>query len=212
MSVPALCPNCGLSFTSRLFNFQDSTDITVMGCTETCPRCGKQANVQDGTYDFVGRVLAAIRAPGVLRDDVVAFRKIAEDVQSGKISSEDATLQISKINAAFVALWTWMNESGAAIGVVLMVLALYATIWAKEADDAGSEQAHQDAQRMVRVQEQIYEALQAQSALAQSQAAQQPPTQSKPSLSPAQRPKTAGPENRKERRAAAARARHYPRP
>lgn len=211
MSVPALCSKCGLKFTSRVLSFENSTHIPIEGCSEQCPKCGGWANIQDGTYDFVGKVMSAVRAPGVLRDDVLAFQNIAKAVQSGKISSEDAALQLFQINSALATLWKWTNENGGAIAVVLMIIALYLAIWTKEAADAGSEQAHQDVQQMMQVQDRLYEALQLQHAPALPQALQLPPKPLKPSLHQARKPAAAGPGNRKVRRASAARARHQPR-
>ena len=208
MSVPALCENCGYRFTSRMFHFENATDVTLTGCSESCPRCGGRANLQDGTYDFIGHVLTAIRAPGVMREDVMAFRDIAQAVQKGELLSDDAATQVAEINSAFAILWKWMNENGAAIAVVLTIIAIYIAIWAKEGADEGSALAHQDVQQQIKVHEKIYEALQQQHAPAPSPAAGSSPKQMTPQLSPAQRPAQAAPRNRKERRAAAARARH----
>ena len=127
MSVPATCTRCGFRFTSRALRIRNAINITIRDIGETCPRCGGLAKLQDGTYDFVGEVLAAVRAPGVMRQDVLAFQGVARAVQEGVLSFEDASEQLAQINSAFATLWKWMNDNGAAITVVLTVIALYIT-------------------------------------------------------------------------------------
>lgn len=208
MSVPVHCPYCGLGFTSRVFHIENSSDITLQGNRETCPRCGQLANIQDGTYDFVGNVISAIRAPGVMRADVLALQNIAKSVQSGELSAEDAESEIAKINAAFVVIWRWTNANAGAITVLLAIIALWVAVYAAHAADMSSEQQHSDEVHQTQViesngqfQQKIYEELAKQGVLAKSQATRLPPIGAKPLPYQPHRQVQGKPVNRAERRA-----------
>lgn len=139
------------------------------------------ANIQDGTYDFVGRVITAFRAPGVTRNNILAFQAIAEAVDSGKLSEEDAAVKIAQIGASFAGLWKWINGNSGALSIVLGIIAIYLTVHYAELSIDASEQQHTDAahqhqviERQIeaietetQVQRQIYEILQKQNAAAE---------------------------------------------
>ncbi|WP_404713346.1 hypothetical protein [Sphingomonas sp. MMS24-J13] len=192
---------------------ENSTNVTITNVSETCPRCGGRAKLQDGTYDFIGAVLAAVRAPGVMRQDILEFQAVAKAVQAGEISSEEAVLRFEKLNDNLSKLWSWINENGAALAILLAIITIYLTIWAKDAADAGSAQAHADAQQQwqatqtqTQLQQKIYEVLQRQTA--SSAPGEQRSLQVTIPYHQAQTPTLNAPQNRKARRAAASRKRH----
>jgi hypothetical protein len=58
-AVPAVCGNCGLVFDSPFF-LQNAINITFVGNTVTCPRCGFLADVVDGVYEALGDTLKVL--------------------------------------------------------------------------------------------------------------------------------------------------------
>jgi hypothetical protein len=46
------------------------------------PRRGRAAAIEDGTYDFLGRVVTAVRARWITPEDIVALQALAPAVQS----------------------------------------------------------------------------------------------------------------------------------
>lgn len=159
MSVPVKCSTCGFNFNSQMFSINNAFNVTITNCAEQCPRCGNLANVKDGTYDFVGSVLTAIRAPGVMRADIVAFRELALAVQRGKVRKDEAAAQVAAMHEGFATLWKWLNENGGALSFLIAILAIYIAILSKESSDAGSVQAHHDAQQQIQLQQKIYDVL-----------------------------------------------------
>ena len=215
MRVPSKCRNCGFEFETNL-PFA-ARRVTLSGNTTNCPRCGSQADIASGTYEFVGRVVAAARSPGVRRDDVLAFRDLALAAQAGAISAEDAATHAEEIGASFAAVWAWMNANGVSLGLLIAVLGLLVAAYSAYSADEASAQQHIDAQNQIQatasisreiqietqVQQKIYEELQKQSLHDPTAESKRPPTQAMPSSSPTQ---TQGEEmsgmNRHERRKA----------
>ena len=54
-SIPAVCDQCGYTFTSP-FNLFNSRDSAVIGCSTSCPKCGGNATVFDSYTDSEGRL------------------------------------------------------------------------------------------------------------------------------------------------------------
>lgn len=126
MSVPVHCPACGLRFSSRMFSFTDPSNVTLSGNRESCPQCGEMADIQDGTYDFVGNAISSFRAlDGLAIRRFQDVLKAAESDHAGKakVISEAAALDptfgkfVATLQAlgglplllAFIALWIqWM--------------------------------------------------------------------------------------------------------
>ncbi len=189
-SVRAHCRNCGLSFARQgLINAEGTGRITLSNVMTPCPRCGATATVEDGVYDAIGKIVEAVRASTTGRDGLVALRSVAEAVQSGDVSFEDATKKIQEISSSYLALWNWINSNGAGLGVVIGILTVCIAYYAVIEANVGSDQAHIDAtaqtqateiqsqtvqnvlqeqQRLERLQEKVYELLAHQQQGAQS--------------------------------------------
>lgn len=191
MSVPAHCPNCDLSFISRGFLIENASNITFEGCQETCPRCGGFANIQDGTYDFVGRVITAFRAPGVSWDDIIEFQSIAAAVNSGELSKEQADARVEQIGASLAGLWKWINDNSGALTLVVTVIHIYLAIHLSNVSNAVSEQQHTDAARLSQSIERQTEALETATELQQKiyEALEQQPKANSVEASQASRPR-----------------------
>ena len=159
MSVPIYCKYCGYHGISRAFRFVNSTNVTLRGNRETCPNCGQLAEIQDGTYDFVGEVMTAVRAPGVMRDDVLAFQTLAKAVQAGELSQSEASSRIEILGKSFAALWALVNVNSGTLALIVAIVALYLQITSNLPADAGSDQAHSDAQRQYDISQQIRDQL-----------------------------------------------------
>ena len=144
MSIPVHCPNCGFNFTSRALNIENAQNVTLVGNTETCPSCGQMANLQDGTYDFIGTVIAAVRAPGVMREDVKAFQTVVNAAKSGKISDQEAIRQARAINPTFAALLEFANTNSNGLTLLLTILIFLINLYTAYSADSSTEQAHSD--------------------------------------------------------------------
>ncbi|NPC97253.1 hypothetical protein [Nocardioides sp. zg-DK7169] len=89
MPVVAVCPTHG-SFASRRFGVSSSSNVTIQNCFESCPRCGAESAVMEGTYDFdVEGLATAISAPSWSR---FALRQVQAEVQRLVNAAEDPGL------------------------------------------------------------------------------------------------------------------------
>lgn len=136
MSIPAECLSCGYKFISRALYFADSTNITITGSSETCPNCGGRAALQSGTYDFVGDMISAFRAPGITKEKVRRFKDLATDLNSGKLSQDDAEAEAEKIGPQFVKILKTVHENGITFDRVISVITLLFLIWTQSGSDA----------------------------------------------------------------------------
>ena len=119
------------------------------------------ASIQDGTYDFVGSVMTAVRAPGVMREDVLAFQTLAKAVQAGEVSSKEAFSRAENIGNSFAVLWKLINENAGALTLIIAIIALYLQFTSNLSSDAGANQAHSDAERHYEISQQIRERISA---------------------------------------------------
>lgn len=211
MSIPLRCNHCGLKFVSPLFNFVGAGSVTFSGCRTNCPRCQGSIEIPDATYRMVGRVLQAVYTPGVRRHDILAFQAVAKAVEAGEKTKQEADTEIAELNSALAALWNWANDNGAALSLIVTIIALWVAIAAKSSSDASGVQAHLDAVAQTEVQQKIYEALQQQNAPAKPQVV---PARPMPQMMQGAQPRKPIPvtcQNRHERRKAARLAKRHPR-
>jgi hypothetical protein len=103
--------------------------------------------MRDGTYDLVGGVIKAIRAPGVTQQKVEAFRDLVEAVNSGKTTQEDAAKQIDALSGYFYELWVWLGANGAQLATLITILSLVINIYYGQMAKEGGSEAHNAAAR-----------------------------------------------------------------
>lgn len=198
MSIPVHCNQCGYRGIARSISVQDTFNFSVAG-SEQCPQCGGPAEFQQGSYDFIGDVLMAFRAPGMTREKVEAAKQVVGDASAGVIASDVALQRLGEISAQLATLIEKSGERRINWGLILtIVLAIY-TIWTDQKSDADAQAALAEARTQSEVAQKTLEVLERQSAVGGKS-----PT--KPTLrSPAQ-PQTTAPKNRHQRRADAAKA------
>ena len=212
IGLVAVCPVHGPFSLSSIFG--GSGTITMINSRSSCPRCGRASPIPNGSYDFIGNIVRAFRAPGVTQSEILALRDIAQATKDGKLSGAEAAEQAAELNSLFATLLEWANGNAAALGLLIGIITLLISIYSIHDSDMSSDQAHSDAQQQIQatqsetqVLQKIYEALQQQHAPAPSPATTTQPKQMKPRPAGVQTPGAGAPPNRKERRSAAARAR-----
>jgi len=82
------CENCGLVFQSQAFRFEGSIGVTLVGNTESCPRCGKDARFLDGEFDFLDNAIKVLKAPQRTIDVIEALQQALRAAQAGKTEDE----------------------------------------------------------------------------------------------------------------------------
>lgn len=199
-SPPAVCRNCGARFAATAFQVENSTDVTFSGCATICPYCGGTADIVDGTYDFVGEIIAAFRAPGVTRQNVEAFRDVVEAVNAGRATPEQAVAQVAELGSAFAGVWKWVNANSGGLGVLLAIMSLYLAYISMKGSDETAEKLQASIEKQTQVVQMIEAELRKQNVAVPQPVASAAPTPQWQLQVPQQRPARATYPNRHERR------------
>lgn len=178
--------------------FVSDSTLSLTNVTTICPECDGEAVIQDGTYEFIGNVLAAFTAPGMTREKVEAARKVAEEAASGMVSSEEAIHLLRDISATLARA---VSQPPPSVKInwelVIAIFALLQSFWGSYSSDADVQAALAEARKQTELSQKILEELQKQSAID----GMTRPTKVRPKLDPTQ---MTTPKNRAERRKAAA--------
>jgi hypothetical protein len=100
--VPAHCPHCGYTFFSKNTIIGCGVQISFIGSTVTCDRCGNEAQVLDGTFEFLDDGLHVQSAPPATIAILRAFQAALKQTQEGM--SEDEILRSLKETSPEAAL------------------------------------------------------------------------------------------------------------
>jgi uncharacterized protein (DUF2267 family) len=194
MSIPVHCRHCGLSFTSRALRIENSAGTTISNCAETCPRCGRDADIQDGTYDFVGNVMTAFRS--LDRSQVERFREVVQRAARGELDREEAKSEAAEIHKSFAQIIAQAMQWGIP-ALLVAIISLYLQ-WSSTQD---SRQTTEEIVRQLHQQSQTNELiLQQLNRLSEVQSNKELPSRSAPSPSVPLTPTSAERLNRHERR------------
>lgn len=88
--IPSYCPNCGNLFQSRAFHFSGNVgQVTLQGNRETCPRCGRWANIADGVFEITHGALRLIQGSRATQDMLDRFAEMLQQANDGKLSPSD---------------------------------------------------------------------------------------------------------------------------
>lgn len=124
----ARCQKCGLIFRSALFSmfgFEARATGTFVGNSETCPRCGGMADIQDviGGENLGWRL--ATEAARLLfnadADRVNFIREVAQGVSRGEISTQEAEQRIGDAGKSIGKVIQFAKEWGL-LGVFIAML------------------------------------------------------------------------------------------
>lgn len=104
VQFPAFCAHCGLIFESRLIGFGEGARVeklTLEGNLETCPRCGKWAELPEGTFNIVGETIQVLSASQLTRERLQRLAAILERARTGEISEAAARQAVEDEAPAF---------------------------------------------------------------------------------------------------------------
>ncbi|MES3054586.1 hypothetical protein O6V14_02975 [Sphingomonas faeni] len=96
-------------------------------------------------------MLAAIRRPGVTKEQVQSFRDAAQLVAQGRASVADAAADLEQISTAFAALLKFANQNAAGLGVLVALLSAALALYGILSSNHNSAISHADAQAQLLV-------------------------------------------------------------
>jgi len=121
VQFPAFCPYCGLIFDSR---FAFGGTVVLQGNREDCPRCGKWAELPDGTFDVVGNTVHVLAASKLTLERLQRLQAILDAANTGALSDEAAAEAIAAEAPELKPLLTKLRPK---MGRALIIL-LWATV------------------------------------------------------------------------------------
>lgn len=138
--VLARCDNCDLVFNSRFFPDSSFMRGAAIGNSESCPRCGGRAQIQDiiggeviGWRDVAERFTSTAQSATVT--DLQTFQDIARAAASGEISQERAEEWARNLSSGFGDILTWVNRNSGALSLLLAIVAIIISLRSNRDDD-----------------------------------------------------------------------------
>jgi hypothetical protein len=125
--APAVCDHCGSIFGSP-FEFNNAHRVSFRNVNLPCPRCGRQAHVIEGTYNFIGNTIELLSGPQATRDRLQWLSDYFASVRELGVTTEDVRAEIHKTAPELAsladALPTNRAELYAFIAIILATLQL----------------------------------------------------------------------------------------
>lgn len=133
----AFCPVHGLVPATAFAIGAGAHNITFKDVGVSCPICGKPSEVIPGTYDFTTERLGLVVDPSISPQALRALKSIAERLQEGEISPNEAAKEAATIDPKFGSALIVAAKIGAwAITAVLALIAVYLQIQSNGASSA----------------------------------------------------------------------------
>lgn len=158
MNAPrALCQRCGLMFQSAFFSGV-GTETTIIGCSESCPRCGGPASVetviggQPTGWDLLRDAGQAFRSADLY--ELQRFQAVAQAAAAGALQAAEAQRQAAEVNLTFARLIALAFQWG----IPSLLVALVA-LWIQIKSAQSDERDHEEMMRELRGQTQQNEQL-----------------------------------------------------
>ena len=122
--VPAHCESCGFVFISNEISVINSFNATFYNVIVTCPKCGKNACVIEGTFDFVDDAIYVKKAPA----QTIEILKILQETlikARNSNSNEEILSEIVNVSPKFGDfLRLYLNKYGINAFIILILCLL----------------------------------------------------------------------------------------
>lgn len=129
---PAFCLTHGI-FPATAFGIGGgASNVTLIGNLTNCPRCNAMCEIIPGQYNSSSGRLNILIDPSISRNALLALQKLAEAVQRGQITNENALKAAQKIHPKAAQLFNiseWGDQAKATLyasiiaGTALLVAA-----------------------------------------------------------------------------------------
>ncbi len=120
--IIASCSHCGAIFQSRAFRIQGAINLTLSGNKETCPNCGKLADIADGVFDITAQAIRIVSAPDLTREKYARFLALLRQSQKRGVPPDQLEQEASAIDERFGEAVSLARSGPAWIILVLLIL------------------------------------------------------------------------------------------
>lgn len=118
----ALCPVHGIFEATGFASFGEfNRNISYVGCTTSCPKCGRRSEVIPGTYNPAADGMNILLDPSISAEALAAIKIIAQRAVAGTITPAAARAEIEKIEPRAASVFDFKSYS---IGDKLAAFAL----------------------------------------------------------------------------------------
>jgi hypothetical protein len=124
-TLPVFCGHCGLVFSSRAFDFGNSTNVTLTGNKESCPRCGRLAEIPDGTFNFVGDTMEVLEATPLTRARLSGLADALSRVRAGELSEDELADEVEREGGS-TALAELLRKASPRVRHALIMVLIFA--------------------------------------------------------------------------------------
>lgn len=93
--MPAFCQNCRTIFGSGMV-FENCKNITLIGFSIECPKCGKMGQVPDGVYDIVGNIITVLTSTKNTVYNLNKLNNILTNAKKSNYSHEEIKSKIKE--------------------------------------------------------------------------------------------------------------------
>ena len=114
----AYCKYCKITFSGPQMALGSGSSLAFAGNLTNCPKCHRMVEMLDGSYSIINDRIQMVLAPTVSLEARVALLGVVDDVQSEKISLDEAERRAEKIEPGFGALFAiskWSPDARAAV-------------------------------------------------------------------------------------------------
>lgn len=133
------CMNCGYIGASQMLTISDSWVKIIGTGNERCPRCGGPTEYQQGTYDFVGDVIASFTALGMTREKVERAKAVVQEAAAGTLASKEAIALLREISTTLAMAVEESNKPRIDWSLILTILSLLYVVWSDQKSDADAQ-------------------------------------------------------------------------
>lgn len=106
----AFCPEHGI-FEYNGIRSDGPVKVVMTGCETNCASCGRMCEVLPGEYEFAGERLNLLLDNSISSEALKAVRELAEKVQAGEITEEEAVKEAKKVAPGLSALFRFSDYS-----------------------------------------------------------------------------------------------------
>lgn len=113
--MPAVCDNCGATFSSG-FEFGGTIGLIKMTGNRAgpCPYCNSMGSVVDGTYEVRDGVIGIVKLltqPGMTAERIERVRQILESARSADVSEKELADQLDAVSPGFSQILSLMRKA-----------------------------------------------------------------------------------------------------
>ena len=121
--APSFCEHCELVFESPKIQIRDSYNVSFIDYKVKCPKCGGQAKVVKGTFDFVDGGIRVVSADSASIERIRLLRLLIDEAKSG-VDPDKILSKLEEVSPGLAREGQDAIRNGGIPALILMLLFL----------------------------------------------------------------------------------------